>query len=176
MVLLPAPAGPSMAMISLRWDGSVIVGMCDSTRLMRGKPRDRGVMDFDRVGTGALARPSRAKLGKLFAGVTRHSPESQALELRTSSLCCSADALGAAILGDVHLLRRSHLQQRLAPHMNKAQFPCRKQGVDCFFNSRPRNEVRQEVLDLSLIHRDHAIQIFRKRHRPAANKETVARS
>src|SRR6266404_4317682 len=75
-----------MAMMSLRWDGSVIVGMCDSTRLMRGKPRDRGVMDFDRVGTGALARPSRAKLGKLFAGVTRHSPESQALELRALRL------------------------------------------------------------------------------------------
>src|SRR5260221_566325 len=36
MVLLPAPAGPSMAIISLRWDGSVIVGMCDSTRLKRG--------------------------------------------------------------------------------------------------------------------------------------------
>jgi hypothetical protein len=32
MVLLPAPAGPSMAMISLRWDGPVIARSENCTR------------------------------------------------------------------------------------------------------------------------------------------------
>src|ERR1700675_3401455 len=81
-----------------------------------------GLWDFDRVGTGALGRPSRAKLGKLVAGVTpRSKGGARPLEFYDpSSLCCLADALGAAILGNVCLLRRSHLQQRFAPHMHKA--------------------------------------------------------
>src|SRR5260221_6882654 len=100
---------------------------------------------------------------KLRSAWTREDVRSHTHRPHTSHpyTASSAHALGAAILGDVYLLRRCYLQQRLAPDMHKAQFARRKQSVDCFFHSRPRDEVREEVLGLSLIHRNHAIQIFR---------------
>src|SRR5208282_5053759 len=64
-------------------------------------------------------------------------------------------------LGHVGLFLWSDLQQRLAPNMHKAQFARREQGMDGFFHPRSRHEVREKVLDLSLLHGNNAAQIFR---------------
>jgi len=49
------------------WECAILHGSCVENY---GTVGWWGWWDFDRVGTGALARPSRAKLGKFFAGVT----------------------------------------------------------------------------------------------------------
>src|ERR1700682_5260320 len=108
-----------MAMISLRADGSGILGMCDFTRLAGGKLQG-----------AALAPPAPVLTG---------SPP----PLHELSRTSFADSLGSG-LGDVGHFRRSDLQQRFATHMHETQLPRREQSMDRFFHARSRNEVCQE--------------------------------
>src|SRR5258708_27268540 len=122
----------------------------------------RGLVKIRMPGLRQESVPAKSG-AKLRPAWTREDVRSHTHRPHTSHpyTASSAHPLGAAILGDVYLLRRRYLQQRLAPDMHQAQFARRKQSVDCFFHSCPRDEVREEVLGLSLIHRNHAIQIFR---------------
>src|SRR5208282_1813790 len=161
MVLLPAPAGPSMAMMSLRWEESIIMRTEHCTRsegeLHHGK---HGGTQGSRM--SAPAPKGASDFEALLASLKR-CPDTKPI-LRQSFCRLLAHPLWAG-LGNVGLFRRSYLQQRLAPDMYKAQFARREQGMDCFFHARPRDEVCQEVLDLCLIHGQHAVQIFRDQSR-----------
>src|SRR5208282_5291842 len=164
MVLLPAPAGPSMAMISLRWEESVIGRMAlGELSIVHGAHETFTTAPQTGIGSVSICfervrlQPCRncRIIGSGFLPLGERVFQTEPLRAERS-----ANALGPR-LGKVNLFGRSYLQQRLAPNVHKAQFTCREQSMDGFFHPRPRNEIREEVLDLSLINRHHAVEIFR---------------
>src|SRR5271157_1922531 len=118
MVLLPAPAGPSMAMMSLRWEGAAIGSECailhgsrvenyravgfggrglPFSRRARGAAWERRLVSAESPGSATCCRHARSSIR---APITRH-------ELLPSPVCVEQSLRGSFRLRPHPLLLRS---------------------------------------------------------------------
>ncbi len=58
-----------------------------------------------------------------------------------------------------------NLQHRPSRYMHKTKLPRRQQRVHRILHLRPRHEIAEQRFQLPLLHRNHAIQIFRQQRR-----------